>query len=283
MAVVAPESFSLRYALAMGWFDIHTHLTDPRLAAREEELLARAVEAGVTTIISNGLNPHDNASVRELARRRPMVRPAFGLYPVDAVLLEMIAMGENYPRETEPLSAEEGVAWVREHLDECVAVGEIGLDHHWVPEVLWARQEAVFVELVTLAMAAGKPMIVHTRKAEKRAFEILTEMGAPRVIWHCFGGKVKLAQRIADAGFYLSIPANARKSDAFKRMIDRLPREQLLLETDAPYLGPVRGELNEPANVALTGAFMAERWDVPVSEVQAQLEANFAAFFGFAP
>jgi Tat protein secretion system quality control protein TatD with DNase activity len=89
-------------------------------------------------------------------------------------------------------------------------------------------------------MDAWKPMIVHTRRRERRALEILTELGARRVCWHCFGGKAKLARAVAEAGHWLSIPANARRSESFTRMLETLPRERLLLETDCPYLGPDR-------------------------------------------
>ncbi len=85
----------------MGLFDVHAHLTDPRLAAREHEVVARARAAGVTTILSNGLNPADNEAVAALAARHPdLIRPCFGLYPVDAVLPDLLALGEDYPRDT---------------------------------------------------------------------------------------------------------------------------------------------------------------------------------------
>jgi TatD DNase family protein len=269
----------------MGLFDVHAHLTDRRLAAMEDDVLARAASAGVTTIISNGLNPSDNARVAELAARAPRVKPAFGLYPVDAVLPEMVAMGVDYHREDEPLvAAEDAVAWVADHVDQCVAVGEIGLDGYWVPEALWARQEAIFRQLVTVAMDADKPIIIHTRKRERRALEILVEMGATRVDWHCFGSKVKLGLRIAEhPGQYLSIPANARKAESFRKLLEKLPRDRVLLETDCPYLGPVKGELNEPANVAGTAELAAELWGCTLADVQAQLEENFERLFGFAP
>ena len=267
----------------MGWFDVHAHLTDSRLAADEVGVLQRAAAAGVTTIISNGLNPEDNAKVLALSRRAPMVRPAFGLYPVDAVLPEMEAMGIEYPRETEPMAAADCVNWVREHVEDCVAVGEIGLDHYWVPEALWDQQERVFRELVEVAMEADKPIIIHSRKAERRAFEVLVEMGAKRVNWHCYSSKVKLARQIAAHGHYLSIPANARKAENFTRMLETLPRERVLLETDCPYLAPVRGTLNEPANVVVTAEYAAELWDCSLQEVQQQVEENFEQLFGFAP
>ena len=268
----------------MGWFDVHAHLTDPRLAAIEDEVTSRAHDAGVSTILSNGLNPKDNQRVAELASRHPdLIRPCFGLYPVDAVLQEMIALGSDYHREGEVASGEEGVAWVREHLDDCVAVGEIGLDRYWVPESLWERQEDLFRQLVSLAMEADKAIIIHTRKAEKRAFEVLVEMGATKVNWHCYSSKVKLGLRIAEHGHWLSIPANARKAENFTQLLERLPRDKILLETDCPYMGPVKGELNEPANVAGTADYAETLWGCSIDEVQRQLAGNFEALFGFRP
>lgn len=268
----------------MGLADVHAHLTHPKLAADADALVARARAAGVTTIVANGLNPADNAAVRALARRHPGVRPAYGLYPVDAVLAELRALGVAYPREGGAASAEDGVAWVRAHVDEAIAVGEVGLDGHWVPEPLWPRQEDIFRTLVALALEAGKPLIVHTRRRERRALEILREMGAERVCWHCFGGKVALARQIAaDTPHLFSIPANARRSESFTRMLETLPRDRLLLETDCPYLGPERDRPNEPANVAGTAAYAASLWGVAEDEVAARLADNFVRLFGVAP
>ena len=269
----------------MGLFDVHAHLTDRRLAAREEEVLSNAARAGVTTIVTNGLNPGDNRAVLALAARAPAVKAAIGLYPVDAVLPEMLAMGVPYERpDAAPTSGDEGAAFVEEHGHEAVAIGEIGLDRHWVPEALWARQEEVFRRLVRAARHLGKPVVVHSRKAEQRMLEVLVEEGADRVDWHCFGGKVKLGQRIAEhRGQWLSIPANAAKSESFRRLLETLPRDRVLLETDCPYLGPERGVLNEPANVAVTLALAAELWGCPEERVLDQLEDNFEALFGFRP
>jgi TatD DNase family protein len=267
----------------MGLADVHAHLTHPKLIADVEALLDRARAAGVTTIISNGLNPGDNAAVLELARAHPLVKPALGFYPVDTVLPEMRAAGVEYPREGDECSSAEGVAYVREHIEQALAVGEIGLDGHWVPERFWPRQEAVFRELVALALEADKPIIIHSRKREQRALEILEEMGAVRVNWHCFGSRVKLARRIAERGHYLSIPANVRRSESFTRMLETLPRTQVLLETDCPYLGPEPGSRNEPANIAGTAAHAATIWGVSIHDAEAQLSENFERLFGVAP
>jgi TatD DNase family protein len=267
----------------MGWFDVHAHLTHPKLASEVGAVIARAHASGLTTIVTNGLNPHDNANVLALAREQPMVKPALGFYPVDSVLQAMRAASVEYPREGEECSTEEGIEYVRSHVSEAFAVGEIGLDGHWVPERFWPAQEAAFRALVQIALDADKPIIVHTRKREARAFEILQELGARRVNWHCFGGRVKLARKIAEHGHYLSIPANAPRSDSFTRMLQTLPRERILLETDCPYLAPEPGERNEPKNVTGTAAYAAKLWQMTEPDLLTLLSSNFERLFGVPP
>ncbi len=267
----------------MGLFDVHAHLTHPTLLPDIDLLLTRARASGVTTIISNGLNPRDNERVRALAARSELVKPAFGFYPVDTVLAEMVARRIDYPRDDEPVSPEEGLEWVKQNAAGAIAVGEIGLDGYWVPEALWDAQERVFRELVSIALEADKPIIIHTRKREQRCFEILAEMQAERVNWHCFGGRVKLARRIADHGHYLSIPANARRHEAFTRMLQTLPKDRVLLETDCPYLSPDRSCPSEPAFVRQTAEYAAELWGLSFDDTQAQLEANFDRLFRCRP
>jgi TatD DNase family protein len=191
----------------------------------------------------------------------------------------MRAQGIPYPGRGAPAPAEDALAWLRAHAADAIAIGEIGLDGHWVPEALWPRQEAIFRAAVAIALDAGKPIIVHTRRRERRAFEILCELGATRVDWHCFGGKVSLARTIAAHGHWFSIPANARRSESFTRMLATLPRDRLLLETDCPYLGAERGRGSEPADVAATAGYAAALWGEPLDAVHARLADNFAALF----
>lgn len=268
-----------------GFADVHAHLTHPTLRDDVAGITQRAAAAGVTTIISNGLNPKDNRAVWDLARAHPMIKPAFGFYPVDTVLAELRESGAvDYPREDGECTREDGIAFVREHASEAFAVGEIGLDGYWVPEPLWETQERVFRALVRIAMDANKAIIVHTRKRERRTFEILCELGAPRVDWHCFGGKLKLAREIVEQpGHYFSIPANARRSQSFTRMLETLPRDRLLLETDCPYLSPEPGTQSEPAHVSQTAGYAAELWKCDASSVLAQLADNFTRLFGSPP
>ncbi|MCP4873396.1 MAG: TatD family hydrolase [Proteobacteria bacterium] len=265
----------------MGLFDVHAHLTHPKLVPRIDGAIERARAAGLTSVISNGLNQEDNEAVQALASDVDLVRPAYGLYPVDAVLPEMLAAGVEYPRTASAATAEEAASWIRDHADEAIAVGEIGLDGHWVPEAFWERQEQVFRMFVQLALDADKPIIIHTRKRERRAFEVLQEMGVERADFHCFGSRVKLAVRIAQAGYFLSIPAHARKAESFQAMLRKAPRSQLLLETDCPYLSPDRDALptNEPASVKVTAELSSELWGEPIEAVTEQFEDNYRRLF----
>ena len=99
----------------MGLHDVHAHLTHPRLWPDIDAVLQRARSAGLTRIISNGLNGPDNRQVADLAARSDLVRPAFGLYPIDAVLPEMTAAGIDYPRAPSEERPEDVTAWIRDH------------------------------------------------------------------------------------------------------------------------------------------------------------------------
>ena len=262
--------------------DAHAHLTHPRLRDDVDAVLDRARDAGVTRVIANGLNYSDNLAVQALSRRRPdIVRPAYGLYPVDAVLEEMTAAGVDYPRDPGEIRAEETIAWVREHAGEAIAIGEVGLDGKWVPSEFWPLQEQRFCAMVELALAADRPLIIHSRKRELRCFELCRELGAERVLFHAYSSKLKLAQRIAEAGYYLSVPSNARRADQYGALVRKIPRERLLLETDAPYLSPDRERWprNEPATVAETVAFAAEVWSEPAPSAAQVFADNYERLF----
>lgn len=268
----------------MGYFDVHAHLTSPRFSGQVDTIIERASRAGVTTIVSNGLYVNDNERVLALAREHTIVKPAIGYYPVDAVLAEMTQAGIDYPREdVDHFTAEETVHWIGEHAERAFAIGEIGLDHHWVPAEFWERQERIFLALVDVARAAHKPIIIHTRKAERRAYELLSAMPDVRVNWHCYSSRLKLGKDIAETGHYLSIPANAPRSETFAGLLRSARRTQLLLETDCPYLAPEPGGQSEPSHVTGTVRFAAELWGTTESAALSQFEENFERLFGCAP
>ena len=262
------------------YFDVHTHLTHHRFAGDLEATVSRAASAGLGAIVVNGLEPRSNRRILELARQHSLVWPALGIYPVEAVWNELPA---DFPLEVERFDVEEEVAFIDRMAaaGALAAVGECGLDGHWLGESTFERQERVFEALVDIGLRHDLPVIVHTRKRESRAAEILRALGAEKVDFHCYGGKVRAALRWArEDGWWFSIPANARKNEAFTKLLGELPEERVLTETDAPYLGPEKGVRNEPANVVGTVRYFGELRGLGPDEARERLWWNFRTFMG---
>ena len=257
------------------YFDIHTHLTHSRFSDDLPETIERARAAELEAIVVNGLEPVSNREILEMAARDHLIWPALGIYPVDAVNAEL---PEDFPLSIAHFDVDAEIAYIDEmaRLGRIRAVGECGLDAHWLPEATFPTQERVFEALVEVAIRHRLPVIIHTRKREVRSAEILRSLGATYVDFHCYGGKVKQALRWArEDGWWFSIPANARKSEAFTKMLTELPEERVLTETDAPYLGPERGVRNEPANVVGTVAYFAELKGWTVEDARERMWRNF--------
>jgi TatD DNase family protein len=166
--------------------------------------------------------------------------------------------------------------------ERCVAVGETGLDFYreGAPQ---ADQERSFLAQIALAGELGKPLVIHTRAAERRTIEMLrTHAHGVEVILHCFSMPEHLNECI-DQGWRISFAGNVTYPSAreLAGAAANVPDELLLVETDAPYLAPqaVRGKPNRPAFVAHTAAFVAERRGVAVSELGALVERNAARLF----
>ena len=264
----------------MHYVDVHTHLTHDRFQDDLDQVVARSIEAGVAAMVVNGLEPDSNRQILELAERYPQVRPALGIYPVNAVCDRL---PDDLPFEVPRFDVDGEIAFIREQAvaGNLAAIGECGLDGHWVKEPTFPRQEQVFEAFIEIAMETDLPLIIHTRRLEQRAVEILRHHRPAKVDFHCFGGKTRLAQEVAENdGWYFSIPANARTNTAFSRMLRTLPAERILTETDAPYLGPVRGERNEPANVVGTVECLAELRGWTVEQARDQVYRNYRALFG---
>ena len=261
------------------YVDVHAHIVHPSFAGEEDAVAERAAAAGLGAVIVNGLEPRSNRAVLELCRRHPHLRAALGIYPVDAGAAAIDRAGWTHdfpPPEVFDVDAE--IAFIEAHAGEIAAIGECGLDAYWAPESL-PLQEAVLRKLCGVARRTGLPMILHTRKAEQRAFEILQEEGIERADFHCYGGKLKLGRRIAEAGYYLSIPPVVERADSFQALARALPLDRILTETDCPYMGPDRGERNEPANVPRGVAAIAAARGEEIAVVADAIAANYRRLF----
>lgn len=245
--------------------DVHAHLDDEQFKEDLPAVLERAEKAGVKTIICNGLLPESNRAVLALSKKHPLIKPAYGLGPS-----EMLKLCDG--------EIEMELRWIEGQ--ECIALGEIGLDHKWSTDKdEHKRQERVFGKFLELAKKMKKPVIIHSRKVEERCIAMLLEAGLKKVVFHCFGGKMKLVREIRDFGWYFSIPPSIVRSEHFQQIVREVPVKQLLAETDSPYQGPEKERRNEPANVRFVVEKIAEIKGQTFEEIANQLFANYLKLF----
>ncbi len=250
-------------ASAAQYVDIHTHLTHAQFVSDLTAVIERCEQAGVTMVV-NGLEPESNRQILTLATQYACIKPALGIYPIDAVNDQL---PDDFPHRVGRFAVADEVSFIRAQAKagKLAAIGECGLDGQWLQEDSFKAQEQVFLELLEIAADYNLPAIIHTRKLEKRAMEILAHHRLRKVNFHCFGGKSKLARIGAEQhGWWFSVPANARNNESFSKLLRELPENKILTETDAPYLSPTRGTRNEPINVIGTVAYLAELrgWDI---------------------
>lgn len=265
---------------ASSYVDVHTHLTHEKFRDDLPAVLERATAAGLSAIVVNGLEPLSNKMILDLAVQNPMIKPALGIYPVDAV---HPFLPDGFPLEVRPFDVKSEIAFIR----DCAAqgliagVGECGLDGYWLDSSTAPAQEQVFEELLDIAKTYKIPAIIHSRKLEKRTFEILKSLGVEKANLHCYCGRTQWALEAAEKqGYWFSIPANATVSESFQKMLKILPIEKILTETDAPYLSPQRGQRNEPATVVGTVALMATLRGITTEEARDQVYRNYCDLFG---
>jgi TatD DNase family protein len=257
--------------------DIHCHLEREPLINRIDALIADSEKAGMGLIITSGVTPRTNDIAFRLAEKYPIVQASAGLYPLDA-----IGMGEfieGKPRKSEPFSVDEELERLSGMRDRFVAIGEVGLDFNWTKDDASKKaQKEVFQKIIDCAEKWNKPVIVHSRAAELECIEIL-ETTTLRAVLHCFHGRKTLIKRGIDAGFSFSIPPNINRLQHFQTVSEMAPIEQLLTETDSPWLGPQPGVANEPKNVAVSVAEIAKVKKLDIKEAEEAIWQNAQKLF----
>lgn len=248
-------------------FDSHVHLTAAAFASDINEVLSRGRAAGVHGFVSVASDVPDAEAALRLAGSHPDVWSTVGLHPHEAS-----RFGPGTLPALEALAAEADV----------VAVGEAGLDYHYDHSPRAAQLEAFEAQL-DLAARLGLPIVVHSREADSDMAEMLRRWG-PRVrgVLHCFTGGAELLTTGLDVGWYVSFGGmlTFRSFDAASR-VAAVPRDRLLLETDAPYLAPVphRGKRNEPAFLPHARDRLAELWSDDPGAAGRRTEAAARAFY----
>ncbi|MGH2518808.1 MAG: TatD family hydrolase, partial [Chloroflexota bacterium] len=247
--------------------DTHCHVQVRDYQADRPQVLQRARDAGVTTLICVGYDLPTSTAAARLAQGQarevghPRLYASAGLHPHDAHDLTPALLDE-----LRGLSQAEGV----------VAVGECGLDYYRnlsTPD----EQRRAFVAQIELAAELRLPLIVHDRDAHDEVHQLLREHGAKRGVMHCFSGDWAFARRCLDLGFFISLagPVTFKNARDLPDVARRVPADALVLETDSPYLAPVprRGTRNEPANVRFTAQCVAALRGLELDQLAQQTSA----------
>jgi len=243
--------------------DVHCHLESEKFKDDLDSVIDNFKKSGGEFVVNSGTDLIRNKETLELSEKYDCVRCSFGMYPV----------GEH--------DVDSDLKWIEDHADVCVAIGEIGLDFdNDERRADKEAQEKLFRKMLGLAKKLDKTVVIHSRKAELEAIEIMEELGMKNVIMHCFCGKKSLIKRALQNGWSFSVPPAIKRWDNFKMLVEIVPLKQLLTETDAPYLGAVARERNEPANVAVTIEEIARIKGVSEEDVAEQIFINAKELFG---
>jgi TatD DNase family protein len=256
--------------------DTHAHLDLPQFDADCAAVVERAQAVGVSVIVNAGADVESSRRAIALAEQYPGVYAAVGVHPHDAKTLDGDALAALRELARRP---------------KVVAVGEIGLDFYrnLSPQDV---QRRAFQAQLAWAARLGKPVIVHDREAHTEVVQALTSWVAGlarssltgRVgVLHSFSGDLVMAKRVIDLGFYVSIsgPVTYQNARRLAEIVQALPLDRLLIETDCPYLTPHphRGKRNEPAYVRLVAEKVAEIKGLALDEVAAMTTANARRLF----
>lgn len=250
--------------------DSHCHLDFPDFGTELDQVVGRAVRAGVTRMVTICTKLRHEPQVREIAEAFDPVFYAAGTHPMSAA--------------EEPMATVEELVALARH-PKCVGLGETGLDYHYTAQSAAVQQESLRIH-IEAARNTGLPLIIHARAADADMARILTEehrAGAFSCVMHCFSSGSDLAQAALDLGFYLSMSGIAAfpNSASLRAIFAAAPVDRILLETDAPYLAPPphRGKRNEPAYTVHTARAGADLFAMDYAAFAAQTQANFDRLF----
>jgi TatD DNase family protein len=258
--------------------DTHAHLDFAKFDADRDDVIDRAKRAGVAAIVNVGTDLASSRRAVELAAQHDMIYAAVGMHPHDAKKLDGTTLAELRDLAHQP---------------NVVAVGEIGLDYF---RDLSPRdtQRRAFQAQLAWAAKLSKPVIIHDRDAHDQVIDILADWAntlgqsslAGRLgVLHTFSGDQAMAERAIDLGFYISIsgPVTYTNSRQLPDIVQALPLDRILVETDCPFLAPhpYRGKRNEPAYVRLVAERIADLKGISLDDLAATTTTNAKHLFQF--
>jgi TatD DNase family protein len=242
--------------------DAHAHLDREEFSDNLPSVITRAEKAGIKMVINAGVSLDTNKKSLDLSKKFKIVLPAFGLHPSECVSLT----------ESDISSC---LNFIKKNIKEPVAIGEIGLDHHWHKKPAeWKKQEDVFRRLLHIAEKYDKPVFVHTRSAVADSLRVLKDFPSLKVVIHSFEGKKSEIEVAISRGYFFSVPTSIVRNDHFQRLVKLAPISKLLTETDAPFLAPVKTDRNEPANISQSIVEIALIKGVTPEELSNQIFLN---------
>ncbi|MDP4085433.1 MAG: TatD family hydrolase [Bacillota bacterium] len=251
-------------------FDTHAHLNDQQYDEDLKDVISRALDGGVSTMVVVGFDRPTIKRAMELTDRYDFIYACVGWHPVDAIDM-----------------TEEDLIWIEKLAShpKVVALGEMGLDYYWDKSPKEIQKE-VFRKQIRLAKKVKLPIVIHNRDATADVVEILKEEGAKEVggVMHCFSGSPEIAKECINMNFYISLggPVTFKNAKRPKEVAEEIPLEKLLIETDCPYLAPhpYRGKRNEPSYVKLVAEQIAEIKGISVEKVAETTTNNAKRLFG---
>lgn len=245
--------------------DCHCHLEQEDYSKDREEVIEKCRKE-LKAVVSSCAHPKDFTLTMQLVEKyKNFVFATAGIHP-------------EYIKEISEKEKDEFLELIKENKSKLVGIGEVGLDFNWVKESAWQKkQKEWFIESISLSKELKLPLVVHARDAFEDAVKILEQEDAKKVLMHMFGAN-QLVKRIAENGWYVSMNTIVLKSKKHKKVVRDMPLEQLMLETDAPWLGS-EGKRNDPTSVKLVAEKITEIKKVKFEDVDKMTTENAIRFF----
>jgi TatD DNase family protein len=255
--------------------DVHSHLDHPLLRDRIGEIVTNARNSKLRHIITNGIDPQTNRICLELSKRYDIIECGLGIYPRSHLRKEV---EQGYTNVNPVFNFDEEIEFIRGNKNNFIAISEVGLDFS---EGENSEQIMDFERLISLAEELKKPIVVHSRKAEQKAVEVLESYNLKKIVMHCFCGRKSLVKRIMDNGWFFSIPATIVRAEHFQMIVNEVPITQLFCETDSPFLSPYKDTktVNEPSFVVESYKKIAEIKKMDFDEVVNNIYMNWQRVF----
>jgi len=251
------------------FIDTHCHLDI--LESTPEETIIEAKQAGVQRMVTIAVDEPSLDFVSSTVQEFPAVYGSVGFHPHDASKLTKSLLQK--------------IRQLAEEQHKLIAIGETGLDYHYMNSPAEIQQQA-FRKQLQLAVELNLPVILHSREAETDTLNILQEFPVPSLgVAHSFTSSIEMARTLVEMGWYLGINGivTFKNAEDLRKVVRWLPLDRLLLETDSPFLAPIpfRGKPNKPAHIPAIATFIAELREISLEELAQQTTANAQRLFNF--